>query len=137
MIMILEDTSMSCGVRQIDGLLNKPKDNLMQIAKALYVHRESAAFIQWSDVWGRNKKGNRLYHYIKRNFPKSSVQRTKTAKNPNSGNTICVYTWKVPRNLKKWYTKASGRGKCKFDTKNYNDEYCKVHKTYDCFDFGY
>ena len=134
--MILEGTSMSCGVQQIDGLFNKPKNNLERIAKKMFgtPYAEGVAFVQWSDVFGRNEKGNRLYHYIKRKFPKSSIQRTKTAKNPNSGNRICIYTWKIPRNFKTWYKKVilKTNGSCsrnKFDL-----DWCKKHDCYpeDC-----
>ena len=69
------------------------------------------AFIQWSDVWGRNKNGNRLYHYIRKQFPRSSIQRTKPVRNPNSGNKICVYTWQVPRDFKKWCKKNDLKSK--------------------------
>jgi len=101
--MYLCGTDMSCGVQQMSGLVRKPIDNLLAAADQIYDEDAQCAFLMWSDVWGRNKNGNRLYHYIRRNFPKSNLQRTATAKNPNSQNIICVYTWKIPRGFKKWW----------------------------------
>jgi len=101
--MYLCGTDMSCGIQQMSGLTNEPIDNLIAAGNQMYDEDAACAFLMWSDVWGRYKKGNRLYHYIRRTFPKSSIQRTSTAKNPHSHNIICVYTWKIPRGFKKWW----------------------------------
>lgn len=96
--MYLEETGMSCGVRNINGLWDNPEEILIHI----YIEDHSFTFLQWSDVWGRYENGNKLYHFIRKNFPRSSIQRTKPGKNPNSKNKICIYTWQVPKNFKSW-----------------------------------
>lgn len=99
--MYIADTEMSCGVVEIVGLRHDPKDTLFEFG----TESPGCAFVQWSDVWGRYKKGNRLYHYIRKTFPRSFIQRTKPAKNPNSHNRICIYTWRIPKNFHSWYKK--------------------------------
>lgn len=101
--MILDISGISCGVSELTGLTNDPKQMLIDIGKEFYMEDSSFAFLTWSDVWGRNKRGNKLYHYIRRQFPNSNVIRTKKARNPSSGNQICVYVWKIPRGFKKWF----------------------------------
>jgi hypothetical protein len=102
--MEIYETNMSCGVVQIDGLLSNPKDNLIKMSNYFYQDNYYRfAYIQWSDVWGRNKSGNKLYHYINKLFP-GTVTRTKPVRNPNSSNTICIYTFRIPeRKLKSWW----------------------------------
>jgi hypothetical protein len=91
----------SCGCASLVDIHHKPKENVYQIAKQN--EDWEAAFVVWSDVLSRDSNGNKLYHYIRRHFPKSSVTRTKKAKNPNSGNQIAVYVWRLPRKkLKSW-----------------------------------
>jgi len=127
--MYLAGTDMSCGVQQMTDITHEsPKENLLSLGDQMYNQGLICAFVQWSDVWGRNKGGNKLYHYIRRHFPKSSIQRTKTAKNPNSRNRICVYIWKVPRNFKSWWKKQTytkGCSKNKYDT-----DWCTKHDCY-------
>lgn len=99
----IDGTEMSCGVDQLHNLSSSPKENLLSVGKSLYYYDERAAFITWSDVWGKNRRGNKLYRYVKRNFPKSKVIKTTTATNPNTKNKIVVFVWKIPRNFKKWW----------------------------------
>lgn len=119
--MFLEETGMSCGVRNINGLSPIPEKTLLDV----YSKEESFAFLQWSDVWGRYENGNKLYHFIRKHFPRSSVQRTKPLKNPNSTNKICIYTWRVPKNFKNWCVKVKKKG----NTYSPCDSYCS---TYGC-----
>ncbi len=106
--MQLTNSYISCGVRQLHGLHASPKANVKYLAQhisAKGTHR-ACAIVVWSDRWGWKNSGNKLYHYIKKTFPNSDVQRTEAVKNPNypnSGHKICVYTWVIPSNLAKWY----------------------------------
>lgn len=123
--MNLSGTEMSCGVMQMEGVNSAPKGILLDLGNEIYNEYMKCAFVQWSDVWGRNKGGNKLYHYIRRNFPKSQLQRTKTAINPNTRNKICVYIWKIPRNFKKWWVK--NQPKARAATGLHCDNYCRQY----------
>lgn len=102
--MSINESDISCGVSQLSEISSISINNLSDLGNAMYNEADgNCAFIIWSDIWGKNKPGNRLYHYIKKEFPKSHVQRTAKAVNPNSKNTICVYTWKIPREFKRWW----------------------------------
>ena len=103
--MYLTDVTISCGIQQFEGLSSSPRENLQTIGRQIYKQSRPCAFVIWSDVWGRNQRGNKLYHYIRKIFPRHSIQRTTKAKNPSSGNQICVYTWKVPKRFEKWWKK--------------------------------
>lgn len=120
--MHLLDIEMSCGVRNMSGLTDDPRQLLLSLDSELF---DDTAFVQWSDVWGRYENGNKLYHYVRKQFPRSSIIRTKPARNPNSGNRICVYTWKIPKNFSKWCVKNR-----KKDGKSSGpncDDYCRRH----------
>ena len=103
--MKLSQSKISCGVRQLHELYEDPMDNIGDIGWYLYHDSgetwSDAAFIMWSDVVFRN--GRLLYDYIKETFPSSFIYRTPAAKNPNSDNTIEVYTWKLPEDFEQWW----------------------------------
>ena len=106
--MNVTQSNISCGVRQLYSLHADPDDNLADLGHYLYDTDNvwnNAAFIVWSDRWGRNRSGNKLYHRIKKLFPKSHIQRTRKAYNPSSGHNICVYTWQLPKGFKRWWGK--------------------------------
>lgn len=104
---IVEGSNVSCGVRTLHDLWGDPYNHIINLGRDIFVDNEdySAAFVIWSDVWGRDTNGNSLYRFIKKTFPNSEVLRTKKKVNPNSGNQICVYIWRFPRNFRKWYMK--------------------------------
>ena len=103
----VQASNISCGVDQLFDLDKEPKDTLVCLGDNIFEDGGKIAFVAWSDIWGKNKRGSKLYHYIRKQFPKSQVVRTKKGKNPNNGNQICVYIWKIPRNFKKWYSSHS------------------------------
>lgn len=100
----IDDSGISCGVIELSGLDNDPVRCLESLGDDLYLDNyHKGAFVVWSDIFGKNMPGNKLYHYVRKTFPKSNLSRTKEARNPNSGNKICVYVWKIPRNFKTWW----------------------------------
>lgn len=120
--MNLEGTGISCGVMQMEGISYGTSNSiLIQLGEEMYLQGMNCAFVTWSDRWGRNRGGNKLYHFIRRRFPKSNLQRTKAARNPNSGNKICLYIWQIPRGFKTWWKENGG------DIKKYCDNYCSQY----------
>lgn len=104
--MKLSQSKISCGVRQAHDLFEDPEDNLGEIGYYLYQNNvdqgwNDAAFIIWSDKCWSN--GLLLYEYIKDNFPYSTIHKTEKADNPNSDNSIELYTWVVPDAFKFWW----------------------------------
>lgn len=104
----VEGCDISCGVAQLFNLTNKPLESVIAIGDTIYGDECKYAFVTWSDVWtkGGRSRGSRLYRFIRKTFPSSSVVRTRTARNPNSGNEICVYVWKVPK-FRNWWLNNS------------------------------
>lgn len=104
-------SSISCGVNQLYGVSRGSPENILRdMSQYMYgpYHSRKFAFVTWSDVW-RPKTGgggNKLYNYIRKHFPGSHIYRSRKSVNPNSGNKICVYYWKIPRKrFKKWAKK--------------------------------
>lgn len=96
---------MSCGAVELESLDDNPEDSLLDLGACSYEENDAPfAYAIWSDVFGRYRRGNKLYHYIRKNFKRSEIVRTKSARNPNSGNTIAVYVWRIPnKRFKKWW----------------------------------
>jgi hypothetical protein len=70
----------------------------------MFVDGWKPAFVVWSDIAGINRGGNKLFSFLEKTFPDSEVLKTKPARNPNSPNQICLYSWQVPRDeFKTWW----------------------------------
>lgn len=108
--MVINRTSSCCGVGEIEGLYGittkNVKDTLLEIGENHFPLDEKYPLYFWADIV-RNGKGNgkTLCDYI-RSQNIGFVYRSKTKKNPNSGNYINSYLWNVNHiEFRKWWNK--------------------------------
>lgn len=90
-------SNLSCGILELTRLTRSPKADLLQ---ALHSRQGESELPIW--IWSNTNQ--RLYDYIKKTFGESGLTMSKWARNPNTGNKICVFTWRVNRRkLRAWY----------------------------------
>lgn len=106
---MIEGSDMSCcGVREMNGLEDTPKETLQEMCAEIC--RGECDHTRWplfryaifSDTH-RSRKGINLAAYIQRHRL-GSVISTRWNVNPNSGNRLKVWTWTLnSTNLKTWW----------------------------------
>lgn len=102
-----------CGLDEIDGIDDTPKNVLVSVCEDKYPDREWAedgdqigqeqAFILFTDNVSDNNYGVNLAKYIKKN-KLGTFTATRARENPNTGNMVRVWVWSPnEKNLKAWY----------------------------------
>lgn len=88
----LEDMT-CCGIKELEGIQGSSPESIVNDIAEDWFSDTPRAFIVFS-CQQKNKAGNHLATYIKRNGL-GSVVRDKAKYNPNSGNPISVWLWRV------------------------------------------
>lgn len=94
-----------CAIQEIDRPCKMANDSLAEICRARYVDENTCAFYIYSAISGEDTGQKNLTKYIK-SEKLGEVLKTKSSINPNSGNRITVWIWRVnKKNLKAWWNK--------------------------------
>lgn len=96
-----------CGVSELSGITDYADPKVILEVAANNRFRDgdaNGAYYIFTDT-GRGTYGNRLRKYIEDN-KLGTVSQTKGKRNPNTGNSVILYTWMLNvRGFKAWYRK--------------------------------
>ena len=92
-----------CGVKEIAGISNDPIEGIMRdIVENRYMASVRCAYYLYTDAAPSAPKGKELTEFIK-SHDLGLVTIAPPARNPNSGNVVTTFMWKInERNLFAW-----------------------------------
>lgn len=96
-----------CGIKELEGIIED--DDPVDSIKSYVTSGWSGAFVVYSDISDDFRIGENLTDYI-RTQELGTVQ-SQTSHNPNSGNELRMYVWKIDRTkLAEWAVRHKLRG---------------------------
>ena len=92
---MIEETEISCGVRQLSDLSIDPSDDVAEVAYEIFHEEEDFTFVLFSDI-EYTGRGIALAEFIKKKGL-GTIVKSRVKVNPNTGNKIRVYIWGLNR----------------------------------------